>query len=132
MNSYILIILIIIFYNIFSHKIASNVYANTPPESKDSKIISFLAVYGIFGLIISEIFFSNKTFLYNKVVLNGLWYGNVVLIYYNTYNNWGIMDDSKKLLVIGLVLIYIILYSYKSTSNENNKKQQKNKSYNDI
>lgn len=99
-------------YNIFLHNAANIIYKDLPFDEKQSKIILFLIVCGILGIILSEYLLAKKRFFENETVMSGFWYGGIILTVSTIGLNWNIMSDDMKLYLMGIIFICIIIYTY--------------------
>ena len=101
----------LLFY-MFVEKLAEVVINYLDHDDKANKIILLLFVSGIVGIVLAKtLFMYNKT-LKNKIISNSLMIGGFILVLYPTLTNWSKLSNEIKLLVIGLILFSLMIYSY--------------------
>jgi len=104
----ILCIGIIIMYNLFVHNLASLSYKDLQYDEKHQNTIIMLILFGGIGIILSRMI--NNKFKKKKYLINGLYYGSILLIITALFANWEIIAEEMKLIFIVAVLGFIIWY----------------------
>jgi hypothetical protein len=111
---------IAIFLNIFIHVFANYSYRDLQVEDKIKKTTSLLIIVGIISVAVSFVLSSKK-----KIISNGFKYGGLLLILTAIVTSWGDIYNELKLIILGIIFIYLIIYSYKKETNIKDKILQK-------
>ena len=101
----------LLFY-MFIEKLTEVIIGCLDCDDKTNKIILLLFVSGIVGIVLAKTLFTFNKALKNKIISNSLMVGGFILVLYPTLTNWSKLSNEVKLLVIGLVLFSLMIYSY--------------------
>ncbi|ATZ80341.1 hypothetical protein BMW23_0283 [Bodo saltans virus] len=112
--SLLLSIPIAIIYNVVVSKITELATKDIIMKDKLQTVIIIDIISAIVAIALAYLFFENGK-LKNKIIKYGLILGGLILITYTFICNWNNIDDTAKLLTLGGIMLYIMIYSYKYT-----------------
>ena len=114
-----------IIFNVFVQKLASLILYDIPYEEKYQKTIILLFIAGIVGILIAQTMFSKNARYKNRAMRYGLTFGSALLLIYSLITNWDKMDDSTKLVIMGIIMSGLIWYCYYGDNEKKKKKVKK-------
>ncbi len=103
---------IAIMYNIFVHNLASLTYKDLQYNEKHQNTSIMLILFGGIGILVAKIMAEHKSSK-NSPVVNGLYYGGIVLALTSVVANWDEITGEVKLIAIGATLGLLIWYGKK-------------------
>lgn len=111
-----LVAAIAIVYNIFVHHVASIASKDMQYDDKYNQTVVIVVVFGGLGILLSKIMEKENEKKKGKseynYIINGLYYGGILLMLTAIFVNWGSMVDEMQLFLIGAVLVGLVWYSY--------------------
>jgi len=111
-NLFIIAITILYIFLIFKlAEIIANSYDNQ--DEIYQKYAMILFILAILGMTIAYLYINNIENKGNYILKNSLNYGGIFILLYSILNYWDYLDDTAKLILIGMGLSYLIYYSYK-------------------
>jgi hypothetical protein len=110
--SLLLTIPIAIIYNIVVSQAAELATKDIIMKDKIQKVIIIDIIGAIVAFALAYLFFESGK-LKNKIIKYGLMLGGLILAGYTILCNWYNIDDTTKIMALGGILLYIMIYSYK-------------------
>lgn len=100
-----IIIIVSLLYNGFFHKLTQVMYGRQPFDQNRYNSIVTLITIGIASLIFYKLVEDESIDVkINKNILKSIKYGGLLLIFSGIMNNWTDMNETIKLLLIGLTI----------------------------
>lgn len=101
-----------IIYNLLISKISSMITKDYEYNEKIQKNIIVEIISGIGAIAMAFYIFNNKK-CKNKTAMYGLLLGGGLLLFSSLVSNWNVVNDYTKIITLGGIMIFFILYSYK-------------------
>jgi predicted transporter len=69
-------------------------------------------IISLLGITIGYLYIKENENNGNYIIKNSLNYGGLLMLLYSMINYWDYLDESAKIIIIGMGLSYLIYYSY--------------------
>lgn len=102
-----------ILYTMVANKLADLLTDEDDYANKVQEKLIILIIAGVASLVLAMMIFGKHQKLHNRMVRFGLYIGTVLLWFAGIVSNWGILSDDIKVLILSILLISLIIYSYK-------------------
>jgi hypothetical protein len=102
-----------ILYTMVANKLADLLTDEEDYADKVQEKLIILIIAGVASLALAIMIFGKKQKLHNRMVRFGLYFGTVLLWFAGTVSNWNILSDDVKVMILSMLLISLVIYSYK-------------------
>lgn len=107
-----------VLYNMIIHE-TGDIFLNKYEHAyKTQQKLLLTFVGGIMGLILAGSLFGPKALFKNRAIRYGLYFGSILLLIHTLFNNWGILKNDTKYLIMVIALFLLIVYAYNNFSSD--------------
>jgi hypothetical protein len=120
-----------IIYNMIIHELSVILNDNFSYKDKIQRNLLMIFGGGLLGFVLAIFFLSNSN--QNIAIKYGLYLGSSLLLFHSVINNWQVMHNDTRIIIMILTLCVLIWYSYSSKASikkKDDKKDKKNKKHN--